>query len=440
MEQRIGFCTTGDGVRIAYATKGEGFPVLYCPAWASHVELNAFNEDTGPFQLVQYDKRGTGLSDRNLGDYSIPTRLLDIEAVVSALGLSRFALYGNSEGGPLAIAYTAAHPEHVARLILDGGFAVGDTTAEERDTRAALVALVRANWGMGSAALTSVFWDDDTPAEWMTYWHRLQREAVTPSDAAAMWQANGTVDVRALLPAIRCPTLVIHGRNDKAIPFDRGRELAAGITNARLYSDEGGHKCGLTGRGATAIQFLLEDEYFSKAKAAAPADPAASGTAVILFADIVDSTAITERIGDAAFHERSATLHASLREALTAAGGRAVEGRVLGDGVMAVFEAAKDAIAAATACHQAAATLELQLHVGVHAGDVIRDGNNVHGGAVNIAARVAGASAPGETLVSEVIRHLARTSAGVTFVDRGDHALKGINEPLRLYGVSAESS
>jgi len=126
-----------------------------------------------------------------------------------------------------------------------------------------------------------------------------------------------------------------------------------------------------------------------------------------------------------------------LRTAITNAGGTAVEGKLLGDGVLAVFTSARDAIACAGACHAAAIDTDLQLHVGIHAGDVIREGGNVFGGAVNIAARVSDASGAGETFVSQTVRDLARTSAGVAFDDRGEHTLKGIDEPQRLFAVRA---
>ena len=295
---------------------------------------------------------------------------------------------------------------------------------------------MRADWGIGSAALTSVFFDAEvSPDAW---WHRFQREAVSPDDAAAMWEANGRIDVRHLLPRIECPTLVIHGRNDRAIPFERGRELSGGIRGARFISDDGGHVPRDFGsrRDAAILQFLLEDDYFAARRHAESAGhPAPSGTAVILFTDIADSTALTERMGDAAFRARSRALDERLRALIREHAGTPVEGKVLGDGVMAVFASAAQAIAAALACDAASREGELRLHLGIHAGDVSREGTNVYGGAVNIAARVAGEAAAGELLVSETVRALARTSAAVVFEDRGQHALKGIGEPHRLYAV-----
>jgi class 3 adenylate cyclase len=168
-----------------------------------------------------------------------------------------------------------------------------------------------------------------------------------------------------------------------------------------------------------------------------PQEVVPASTAIILFADIADSTALTESLGDAAFRERARILDEALRAAITQAGGTAIDGKLLGDGVLALFGAAREAIACAAACHTAADAVGLSLHAGINAGDVIREEGNVYGGAVNIAARVASEAAPGETLVSGTVRDLGRTSAGVVFEDRGERNLKGVGEPVRLFAVRA---
>jgi class 3 adenylate cyclase len=149
---------------------------------------------------------------------------------------------------------------------------------------------------------------------------------------------------------------------------------------------------------------------------------------------------MTERIGDAAFRERARTLDASLRSVIKDAGGTPVEGKLLGDGVLASFTVARQAIEAALACVEASREADLELRVGIHAGDIIRESGNVFGGAVNIAARVADAAGAGEVLVSDVVRSLARTSANVTFEDRGEQSLKGVGEPVRVWAVSQAAS
>jgi class 3 adenylate cyclase len=161
----------------------------------------------------------------------------------------------------------------------------------------------------------------------------------------------------------------------------------------------------------------------------------ATASAVILFTDIADSTALTERMGDSRFRDASRTLDAGLRAAIRECGGTTVEAKTLGDGVLATFGSAAHAIDGARRCLAVSAASELGLHIGLHAGDVIREDGNVFGGAVNIAARICSLSAAGEILVSDVVRGMARTSAGVTFDDRGEQEMKGVGEPVRVYAV-----
>ncbi len=176
------------------------------------------------------------------------------------------------------------------------------------------------------------------------------------------------------------------------------------------------------------------DEFLREGKAA-PALDLPSGTAIILFADIVNSTALTERLGDTAFRGKARELDAALRTLIRDRAGTPIEGKLLGDGVLAVFNSARQAIEAALACGRCGGAAGLPLHLGLHAGDVIREENNVYGGAVNIAARISSLSVPGEVLVSETVRSLARTSAGVLFEDRGEQSLKGVGETVRVWAV-----
>jgi class 3 adenylate cyclase len=186
-----------------------------------------------------------------------------------------------------------------------------------------------------------------------------------------------------------------------------------------------------------AIGHFLASVGFRFEVDAAPRQPpvAQSGTAIILFADIVDSTALTERLGDTAFRAKARELDGALRTIIRDHAGTPIEGKLLGDGVLATFTSARQAIEAALACAKAGGDAALPLHLGLHAGDVIREDNNVYGGAVNVASRISGLSTPGEVLVSQTVRDLARTSAGVAFEDRGEQAMKGVGEPVRVWAV-----
>jgi class 3 adenylate cyclase len=164
------------------------------------------------------------------------------------------------------------------------------------------------------------------------------------------------------------------------------------------------------------------------------------GTVTIMFTDIVGSTALTERLGDSGFRALSRQLETSLRAAIGETGGAVVEGKLLGDGLLAVFTSASQALECGVRSADAALAAGLELHVGLHAGDVIREDGNVFGGAVNLAARIAAEAAAGQVLASETVRSLARTSARLAFVDGGARRLKGIAEPVRLYGVTRDPS
>jgi class 3 adenylate cyclase len=201
--------------------------------------------------------------------------------------------------------------------------------------------------------------------------------------------------------------------------------MAAAIPGARLLTTDS--------YAAAVAEFVREGEQTPE-----PALP--SGMTAILFIDIVDSTVLTERLGDAVFRAKARDVAAALRSIIADGGGRTIEGPTLGDGVLATFTSARQAIGAALACGEAGAGAGLPLHLGLHAGDVMRekdpDGrDNVYGGAVNIASRISGLSAPGEVLVSETVRSLARTSAGVAFEDRGEQTLKGVGEAVRVWAV-----
>jgi class 3 adenylate cyclase len=276
------------------------------------------------------------------------------------------------------------------------------------------------------------------PARWFADY---LRQSVDERYAKLAVPAIGEFDVTAMLAQVRSPTLVIHRRSLSWPAVDRAQRLAAEIPGARLVVLEG--NSGLPFLGKTDEPLEVVREFLrSGPQSASPPHTRGSSTAVILFADIVDSAGLTERLGDVAFRDKARRLDGCLREAISNQGGTPIEGKLLGDGVLAIFTSARQAIDAAVHCGREGDGEGLRLHLGVHAGDVIREEGNVYGGAVNIAARISAISGPGEVLVSETVRSLARTStaAGIVFEDRGEHALKGIEERVRVWGVRSTSA
>jgi len=435
MEPRIQYAKTADGVSIAFWTLGEGTPVVQMPNLPfSHIQMEWQNPGFVRYyerlaekrKLVRYDARGTGLSDRNVPDYSVDAHMLDLQAVVERLSIQRFALAGVFTGCSIAIAYAARHPEAVSHLLLWCPWAGQEARSQ------ALWALREGDWELYLQAIAhaSVGW---SAGEEANRWAAHLRECTTPEAARAIYNALAEFDVTAVLSQVRSPTLILQ-RRELAIPgMEVAKSLASGIPGARLALLKGDSV--LPWMGDEEAARAAVDEFLGEGEETKAAVQLPEGMAVILFTDIADSTSLTERLGDSAFRARARELDTSLRSVIRDSGGTPVEGKVLGDGVMAVFTSARQAIECALRCNTAAEGTGLQLHLGIHAGDVIREGNNVYGGAVNIAARIAGASAPGEILASDVVRGLARTSAGVSFDDRGEHELKGVGEPQRLFAV-----
>ncbi|MDO8616778.1 MAG: adenylate/guanylate cyclase domain-containing protein [Dehalococcoidia bacterium] len=432
MEPQIRFCTSADGTRIAYAVLGEGpaTPVICVNSWAWTIEAimtqpaeRARLADLAErHQVVTFDNRGTGASEREPSELSLESRVADLGAVADRLGWPRFHLVGYGDGGATAAAYTARNPERVARLVLFSPCARGDSNSER------MTQLIHENWSWARRMIASLMFPNG-PAEMQRWTSSTLRQSMSPNLAARALELNATLDIADLLPRVQAPTLVLNFRDGPGMP--EGREVAALIPDARFHVLPGEYASVFAGADELirAIREFLDEG----TEARGPDIP--SGTAVILFADIVDSTALTERLGDTAFREKARELDGALRTVIRENGGTPIDGKLLGDGVLAVFTSARQAIEAALRCGKAGGNAGLPLHLGLHAGDVIREENNVYGGAVNIASRISGLSAPGEVLVSETVRSLARTSAGVRFEDRGEQALKGVGEPLRVWAV-----
>jgi pimeloyl-ACP methyl ester carboxylesterase/DNA-binding winged helix-turn-helix (wHTH) protein len=253
LRQEIQFCRAVDGTRIAYAIVGDGPPLVKTANWLNHLEhdweSSVWNHILRFFaarhRLVRYDERGNGLSDWKVEDFSFEAFVSDLECVVEASKLDRFAMLGVSQGCAVSIAYAVKHPERVSRLVLYGGFARGwckrgSSAAEEQ--MAALEVLMRQGWGKRNPAFrqffTTVFMPDATP-EQMHGFNELQRKSTSPENAALILRSINAFDVDHLLPLVKVPTLVLHCRGDSAQPFEEGRRLAARIPGARFVALEG---------------------------------------------------------------------------------------------------------------------------------------------------------------------------------------------------------
>ena len=273
MKQEIGFATTSDGVRIAYATTGEGPPLVCVLGWATHLERGLGSpvyDSEGWISwlskrhlLVRYDGRGFGLSDRDVEDFSLEARVRDVEAVVDALGLSRFSIYAMSSGGPAAVAYTVHNPERVSRLILAGTYATVLLDSEEREQWEGMLSLFRTSWDsriVRSMMTSFVMPDGDEVLQ--RVWNEFLRISGDGPAIAGFFQAGlFDTDTRELARRIEVPTLVIHGQEDRVVPIARGRDLAALIPGARFEIILGANH--QEGHGFSAKARELVDEFLA---------------------------------------------------------------------------------------------------------------------------------------------------------------------------------
>ena len=261
--QTTRFCTAPDGVRLAYAIVGQGPVLVKAANWISHLEYD-WNSPVWRHwliglarnnTLVRYDERGCGLSDWSVNEFTLDAWVLDLEAVVDALGLEKFPLLGISQGAAIAIEYAVRHPEKVSRLILYGGYIRGrlhrNLTPEQLEEMEVMNQLIKIGWGKEHPAFRQVFstlfLPEGTPEQFHAF-NELQRISTSPEIAARIVSGFQVIDVREQAKRITQPTLVLHAKGDLRIPFEEGRLMAATIPNARLVTLE------------SKNHILLEDE------------------------------------------------------------------------------------------------------------------------------------------------------------------------------------
>jgi class 3 adenylate cyclase/pimeloyl-ACP methyl ester carboxylesterase len=456
MEQQIRFCISVDGTRIACATVGQGPPLVRALGWFTHLEYEWENPLWRTFidgmsrqnVLVRYDGRGMGLSDRRVSDYSLEAHVRDLEAVVDALGLERFALYALSQAGPTAITYAVRHPDRVSRLLLYGSFARISwlvDTEEGRQQAEAMLTLVRQGWGGDVPAFrqffTSLFMPD-ADIDAIRAFNELQRVSASADNVVALLTAVLNIDVRQLLPQVTVPTLVIHRRGDTMVPFESGRELATGIPGARLLPLDGRNHFVLPNEPVAAVMGKAIYEFLGEGEEAAAAAPEpsrqAGGLVTILFTDMEGSTSLTQRLGDAKAQEVQRTHNTIVRDALKTHSGSEI--KHTGDGIMASFSSATRALECAIAVqrafaqHNESAEEPIRVRIGLNAGEPIAEEEDLHGTAVILAARIAAKAEGGQILASNVVHELA-AGKDFAFADQGEATLKGFEKPVRLHEV-----
>ena len=441
VEPRIQYAKTSDGVNIAYASMGEGPPLVRLMSFgAAHVQRDwamypgICQPLARAFRFIWYDPRGTGLSDRDENDFSMEAMMCDLQAVIDRTGLESFAILAFLDSVPIAVTYAARFPERVPHLILIDGWTnwfdfPGTPTFE------AHAALRDKDWTLFTETVARVLMGFDDPRLIDAFGEHI-RACIEPETYLAAMAATRSYDVMALLPEVKAKTLVLHNNNNRWIPTRVGQKLAAGIPDARFLA--------IDDMNYEHVAPLVEG-FAGTAEKLEPPEPGAFRT--ILFTDIEGSTAMTQRLGDARAQEVLRTHNSIIRDALKSHSGSEI--KHTGDGIMASFGSAVKALECAIAIQRAFeernadvgahGCAPLQIRIGMNAAEPIAEDDpdgrgDLFGTAVIRAARIAAMAQGGEVLVANVVRELAE-GKGFVFGDRGEVALRGFDDPVRVFEV-----
>ena len=426
-----------DGLSIAYQVFGSGpQDLIIVPGTISHAEVDwEFLEQANSrwrlaqsFRVIVFDKRGQGMSDAFDGVPTLEERMDDVRAVMRAAGSKKAVLFAWSEGGPMATLFTATYPAMVERLILYGSMARYTSVPDYpcRRTLAELLEWFSATWGKPESFLRYAPSRKDD-ASFLEAGARYQRQTASPSAVRRLVTANDQIDVRAILPQIRRPTLIIHRRDDLAVSKENGRYFADCIPDAVYVEFPGVDHLWYIGDVDSIIDAIIR--FVAADRVRPPVVQAERWLATVMFTDIVGSTQLAAKIGDHAWRELLQKFHGIGQSQLEAHRGREID--TAGDGLFATFDGPARAIRCAAAISNEAMALGIEVRAGLHTGEVETTGAKVSGLAVHIGARVMSLAGSGEVLVSSTVKDLVAGS-GITFEERGVHNLKGVPGEWRL--------
>jgi class 3 adenylate cyclase len=437
---RTSYARSGD-VNIAYQVLGDGpIDLVHVPPFTSNLELQWQDADQARYfrrlasfsRLIMFDKRGMGLSDRT-GIASLEERMDDVRAVMDAVGCERAAVFGSSEGGAMSLLFAATYPQRVTALVLYGAYPRMIAAPDYPDgfppeSREQILEELGRRWGqgvMGSHPLMNPSRAND-PAfvEAQGSWERL---SASPGAAVALMRMIFDIDVRHLLSAIQVPTLVIY-RTADALHAAGSRYLGAHIPGAKTVELPGQDYAPHLGD-----QDAIVDEIEEFVTGVRPAREPDRLLATVLFTDLVGSTEAVAELGDKRWRHILERHGEIVTKELGRHRGRLV--KTTGDGMLATFDGPARAVRCACAIRDGVRVLGIETRAGVHTGEIEVLGEDVGGIAVHIGQRVSTLAAAGEVLVSSTVVDLV-SGSGLAFVDRGEHALKGLSRPWRLYEVA----
>ena len=432
----IRYAKTGE-IDIAYRVLGSGpLDLVFVPGlisnleieWEDHVKAPLYRRLATFARLITFDKRGMGLSDRSVGAPTLEERMDDVRAVMDAVGSERAALIGASEGGQMTMLFAATYPERTAALVLFGTLA-GARPAEgfphgNESVITELYRILDDGWGTGASAKVFAQSLQDHPG-FRELLGRIERASGSPRTIRKIVDGLASSDVRAALPTISAPTLVVHATDDLAVPIDNGRWLADHIDGARFVEIPGEHVV------FDADRFGDEVESFLTGRR--PATTYDRVLSTVLFSDIVGSTEKASSLGDRQWRQLLDQHDLVMRREIENSGGRYVKST--GDGVLATFDGPARGVGCGRRLHDALEPLGIDVRVGLHSGEIEIRGDDIGGIAVHIGARVSAQAGSGQVLVSRTVTDLVAGS-GLEFEDQGEYALKGLPGTWQLYAVS----
>jgi class 3 adenylate cyclase/pimeloyl-ACP methyl ester carboxylesterase len=447
MEPKVGYATARDGVRIGYAVSGTGPPLISVPSppdnhvqleWEDPVRRASVEAFSRYRTVVRFDGRGTGISDRDVGDLSLEARLSDLEAVVDRLGFERIALMSGAHGNQVTVAYAVAHPERVSHIIAVNAFVRGVDFMTPEQLNLWRVVL-QADYRLFTDALGSEMfgWGKEEGPRYGEFFRRC----VEPLMASSLYEAAMEVDLDDLLPRVQAPVLVIRTTASRTAPVDGSRAFVTALPDAEFaLFDEAASE------GASVPMIRRIGQFLGEQWDVAPPPPrqahasgnVGGGLQTVLFTDVEQHTAMMQRLGDARGRVVLREHERITREELRAHGGSEV--KAMGDGFLATFRSAQAALDCAMDMQRRFAEPltesgeVLRVRVGLNAGEPIAEDGDLFGTSVIRAARIASIASGAEILVANVVRELVE-GKGYLFADHGHHALRGLDEPVRVWNL-----
>jgi len=435
------YAKSGD-VHIAYQVFGDGeVDVVLVPGFITHVELVWEHEPfaraleaIGSFaRVINFDRRGSGLSDPVPEAPSLEERMDDVRAVMDAAGMERAALIGISEGVPLSIVFAATYPERVRALVSCGGLA-RSTEAEDYPYGASAEAFVESGselvlpyWGQG-AMIEVAAPSQAENEESRSFFARMERATASPGMLQQLAEMFLQIDVRDVVPTVQAPALLLHRRHDRLVNVRHSRWLAEHMPNARLVELPGSdHSFWYE---TPELAFAEVQEFLTGVRYEPEPERM---LATVVFTDIVGSTRTAAELGDARWRSLLERHQQVVREALERFHGREVKST--GDGFLATFDGPARAVRCAREILDASEREGIRVRAGLHTGECEVMDEDIGGIAVHIAARVSALAGPSEVLVSRTVKDLV-VGSGLDFAERGTHELKGVPDRWELYAAA----